>query len=86
MSEPETAMHEKLILTCAVTGNLTTREQDPNLPVPPEKIAEVALDAATITFGREIVINTLGNVNPMESLGATLASRREAQPMLGVSR
>ena len=39
-------MHEKVILTCAVTGNLTTREQHPGLPVTPKEIAEAALDAA----------------------------------------
>src|SRR5260221_13431820 len=39
-------MHEKVMLTCAVTGNLTTREQHPGLPVTPKEIAEAALDAA----------------------------------------
>ena len=27
------------ILSCAVTGNFTTREHNPNLPVTPEEIA-----------------------------------------------
>ncbi len=39
-------MRAKSILTCAVTGNLTTREQNPNLPVTPEEIARSAIDAA----------------------------------------
>lgn len=39
-------MPEKLILTCAVTGNLTTRAQTPYLPVTPAEIAQSALDAA----------------------------------------
>ena len=39
-------MRAKSILTCAVTGNLTTREQNPNLPVTPAEIAQSAIDAA----------------------------------------
>jgi uncharacterized protein (DUF849 family) len=34
------------IITCAVTGNLTKLEQNPNLPVTPEQIATAALEAA----------------------------------------
>jgi uncharacterized protein (DUF849 family) len=34
------------ILTCAVTGNLTRPEMNPNLPVTPEQIADSALQAA----------------------------------------
>ncbi len=37
---------EKIILTCAVTGNLTTPNQTPYLPVTPEEIAEACLGAA----------------------------------------
>jgi len=33
------------ILTCAVTGNLTTREQHPGLPVTPEQIADACIAA-----------------------------------------
>ena len=36
-------MHEprdKIFITCAVTGNLTTPEQTPHLPITPEQIAE----------------------------------------------
>lgn len=40
------AMRAKSILTCAVTGNLTTREQNPHLPVTPAEIAQGAVDAA----------------------------------------
>jgi uncharacterized protein (DUF849 family) len=36
----------KTILTCAVTGNLTRPDQNPNLPITPEQIAEACLDAA----------------------------------------
>jgi uncharacterized protein (DUF849 family) len=36
----------KCIITCAVTGGLTTREQTPHLPVTPEEIAEACLGAA----------------------------------------
>jgi len=39
-------MRALTILTCAVTGNLTTREQNPALPVTPEEIARSAIDAA----------------------------------------
>jgi uncharacterized protein (DUF849 family) len=38
-------MSHKTILTCAVTGNLTTREQNPALPITPEQIARAAVDA-----------------------------------------
>jgi uncharacterized protein (DUF849 family) len=35
----------KTILTCAVTGNLTSREQHPGLPVTPAEIAAAAVEA-----------------------------------------
>lgn len=35
----------KTVITCAVTGNLTTREQTPHLPVTPQEIAEASLEA-----------------------------------------
>lgn len=38
-------MAEKRIITCAVTGNIHTRQQNPNLPVTPVEIARAALDA-----------------------------------------
>jgi uncharacterized protein (DUF849 family) len=37
---------DKVIITCAVTGNLTTPEQTPYLPVTPEQIADACLGAA----------------------------------------
>jgi uncharacterized protein (DUF849 family) len=36
----------KTILTCAVTGNLTRPDQNPNLPITPQQIAQACLDAA----------------------------------------
>src|SRR3974390_848068 len=36
----------KTILTCAVTGNLTRPDQNPNLPITPGHIAEACLEAA----------------------------------------
>jgi uncharacterized protein (DUF849 family) len=36
----------KIVVTCAVTGNLTTPDQTPHLPITPEEIAESALQAA----------------------------------------
>ncbi|TPG52424.1 3-keto-5-aminohexanoate cleavage protein [Roseomonas nepalensis] len=39
-------MRDEVFITCAVTGNLTTREQHPGLPVTPEEIADAALAAA----------------------------------------
>jgi uncharacterized protein (DUF849 family) len=36
----------KIFITCAVTGNLTTPDQTPHLPITPEQIAEAALGAA----------------------------------------
>ncbi len=37
---------DKVIITCAVTGNLTTPEQTPHLPITPEQIADACLGAA----------------------------------------
>ncbi len=37
---------EKVIITCAVTGNLTTPDQTPYLPITPEEIADACLGAA----------------------------------------
>ncbi|MEH2488532.1 3-keto-5-aminohexanoate cleavage protein [Bradyrhizobium sp. AZCC 2230] len=37
---------DKVIMTCAVTGNLTTPEQTPHLPITPEQIADACLGAA----------------------------------------
>ena len=39
-------MRPATILTCAVTGNLTMREQNPALPVTPAEIAQSAIEAA----------------------------------------
>jgi 3-keto-5-aminohexanoate cleavage enzyme len=36
---------DKLIITVAVTGSLTTRQQNPNLPHTPEEIAEAAIES-----------------------------------------
>jgi uncharacterized protein (DUF849 family) len=36
----------KIIVTCAVTGSLTTPDQTPHLPITPEEIADAALGAA----------------------------------------
>ncbi|MEQ8323023.1 MAG: 3-keto-5-aminohexanoate cleavage protein [Rhodospirillales bacterium] len=38
-------MEKKTIVSCAVTGNITTRDQHPNLPVTPEEIANAAVGA-----------------------------------------
>jgi 3-dehydrocarnitine:acetyl-CoA trimethylamine transferase len=37
---------DKIFITCAVTGNLTTPEQTPYLPITPEQIADACLGAA----------------------------------------
>lgn len=39
-------MHEKVIITCALTGNLTDPARNPAVPVTPQQIAESALAAA----------------------------------------
>ncbi len=39
-------MASKVIITCAVTGNLTRPEQHPALPITPAEIATAAIDAA----------------------------------------
>jgi uncharacterized protein (DUF849 family) len=38
-------MARKTILTCAVTGNITTRAQHPGLPITPAEIATAAIEA-----------------------------------------
>lgn len=38
--------HPKVIITCAITGNLTRPEQSPYLPITPQQIADSALEAA----------------------------------------
>jgi len=38
-------MVDKLILTCAITGAETTKQQQPALPVTPEEIAIGAFEA-----------------------------------------
>jgi uncharacterized protein (DUF849 family) len=42
MREPR----DKIFITCAVTGNLTTPDQTPHLPISPEEIADACLGAA----------------------------------------
>ncbi len=37
---------EKVFITCAVTGNLTTPDQTPHLPITPEEISDACLGAA----------------------------------------
>ncbi len=37
---------QKVIITCAITGNLTRPEQSPYLPITPQQIADSALEAA----------------------------------------
>lgn len=39
-------MSAPILITCAVTGNHTTREQTPHLPVTPEEIADACFGAA----------------------------------------
>lgn len=39
-------MRNKVVITCAVTGNLTTPDQTPHLPITPEEIADACLGAA----------------------------------------
>ncbi|WMY11028.1 3-keto-5-aminohexanoate cleavage protein [Paraburkholderia phenoliruptrix] len=41
-------MRTHTVITCAVTGNHTTREQHPNLPVTPGEIADACLEAAEV--------------------------------------
>jgi uncharacterized protein (DUF849 family) len=38
--------HSKVVITCALTGNLTKPEQSPYLPITPQEIADSALAAA----------------------------------------
>jgi uncharacterized protein (DUF849 family) len=40
------SLRDRVIITCAVTGNLTTPDQTPHLPITPEQIAESCLGAA----------------------------------------
>src|SRR3954452_21081255 len=41
-----TTPRDKVIITCAVTGNLTTPDMTPHLPITPEQIADACLGAA----------------------------------------
>ncbi|MCH7534350.1 MAG: 3-keto-5-aminohexanoate cleavage protein, partial [Bacteroidetes bacterium] len=36
---------KKMVITCAVTGAETTREQNSNLPISPQEIADATYDA-----------------------------------------
>src|SRR6202040_4442744 len=38
--------HSKVIITCAITGNITRPDQSPHLPITPQQIADRALGAA----------------------------------------
>jgi uncharacterized protein (DUF849 family) len=38
--------HSRVVISCAITGNLTRPEQSPFLPITPEQIANSALEAA----------------------------------------
>src|ERR1700744_4957334 len=40
--------HPKVIITCAITGNLTRPDQSPYLPITPQQIADSALEAAEV--------------------------------------
>jgi uncharacterized protein (DUF849 family) len=40
------AMQKNVVITCAVTGNLTTPDMTPHLPITPEQIADACLGAA----------------------------------------
>jgi uncharacterized protein (DUF849 family) len=37
---------QKVIITCAITGNITRPDQSPHLPITPQQIADSALEAA----------------------------------------
>ena len=39
-------MLDKIVITSAVTGNLTRPDQTPHLPITPDEIAEACLGAA----------------------------------------
>jgi uncharacterized protein (DUF849 family) len=41
-------MSQKTLLTCAVTGNLTTPDQTPYLPITPNQIADECLASAEV--------------------------------------
>src|SRR6478752_6526345 len=61
---------DKIFITCAVTGNLTTPEQTPHLPITPEQIADACLGAAEA--GAAIVhihVRELGSGKPSMELG-----------------
>src|SRR6202046_3298654 len=38
--------HSQVIITCAITGNITRPDQSPHLPITPQQIADSALEAA----------------------------------------
>ena len=60
-----------VVLTCAVTGNLTTREQTPFLPVTPAEIAASALEAAKANMNCKLPISA--DVAPAICLNGSMA-------------
>jgi len=77
---------DKVIITCAVTGNLTTPEQTPHLPITPVQIADACLGAADA--GAAIVhihVRDPGTGRPSMSLdyyGEVVARIRAGNPEL----
>ena len=41
-------LRDNIFITCAVTGNLTTPDQTPHLPITPEQIVDACLGAAEV--------------------------------------
>src|SRR5260370_16377802 len=66
MREPR----DKIFITCAVTGNLTTPEQTPHLPITPEQIADACLGAAEAGAALvHIHVREPGSAKPSMELG-----------------
>jgi uncharacterized protein (DUF849 family) len=62
--------HDKVIITCAVTGNLTTPAQTPHLPITPSEIADACLGAAEAGAAiAHIHVREPGSGKPSMNLG-----------------
>jgi uncharacterized protein (DUF849 family) len=61
---------DKVIITCAVTGNLTTPAQTPHLPITPSEIADACLGAAEAGAAiAHIHVREPGSGKPSMNLG-----------------
>ena len=72
----------RVFITVAVTGNLTTPDQTPHLPITPAEIAEACLEGAQAGVKPEIELFDSGDIALLHDLIADkLLDRRRSAPM-----